>query len=61
MRCLARWTHVEFAYTSEFEMKRHEEQMKKDGWFVSSKKRLFGKDTEFYREYRIRQRAGSFL
>ena len=60
MRCMARSTVVEFAYTSESELKLHEEQMKKDGWFVSSKKRLFGKDTDFYREYRKRQRAGSY-
>lgn len=61
MRCLARWTLVEFAYNSESELKRHEEQMKQDGWFVSSKKRLLGKDTDYYREYRKQQRAGSFL
>lgn len=61
MDFIGRSTVIEYVYKDEFELKRHEEKMRKEGWFISSKNRLFGKKDELYREYRQRAREGVFF
>lgn len=61
MDCISHSTVLEYSYNSELSMKIHEDQMRKDGWFVSSTKQYIWSKNEFYREYRKRLKEGVYF